>query len=135
MPRPVRNVRWQVEALLRVEKEGRPAGTLTTVRRALIAQEDMPTTEVAMRSSFLEDLYVILSDVPDLRGALANDPNAQTATFTFMVNPLVGWIWYGGMIIALGGLIGLWPGGVATRARTPVRAPARAGGPVLAGAD
>ena len=132
---PVRNVRWQVEALLRVEKEGRPAGTLTTVRRALIAQEDMPTTEVAMRSSFLEDLYVILSDVPDLRGALANDPNAQTATFTFMVNPLVGWIWYGGMIIALGGLIGLWPGGVATRARTPVRAPARAGGPVLAGAD
>ena len=132
---PVRNVRWQVEALLRVEKEGRPAGTLTTARRALIAQEDMPTTEVAMRSSFLEDLYVILSDVPDLRGALANDPNAQTVTFTFMVNPLVGWIWYGGMIIALGGLIGLWPDGVATRARTPVRAPARAGGPVLAGAD
>ena len=114
---PVENVAWQVEALLRVEKEGRPAGTLTTARRALVAQEDMPTTEVDFRSSFLEDLYVILSDVPDLRGALANQAEAQTATFTFLVNPLVGWIWYGGMIVASGGLIAMWPGARLGQAR------------------
>ena len=125
---PIENVAWQVEALLRVEKEGRPAGTLTTARRALVAQEDVPTTEVDFRSSFLEDLYVILSDVADLRGALANEPEAQTVTFTFLVNPLVGWIWYGGMIVALGGLIAMWPGAPAGRARVPEPAalPARA---------
>ena len=129
---PVENVAWQVEALLRVEKEGRPAGTLTTARRALVAQEDVPTTEVDFRSSFLEDLYVILSDVADLRGALANQPEAQTVTFTFLVNPLVGWIWYGGMIVALGGLIAMWPGAPVGRTRVPepaafpVRAPVTA---------
>ena len=125
---PVENVAWQVEALLRVEKEGRPAGTLTTARRALVAQEDVPTTEVDFRSSFLEDLYVILSDVADLRGALANQPEAQTVTFTFLVNPLVGWIWYGGMIVALGGLIAMWPGAPVGRTRVaePAALPARA---------
>ena len=129
---PVENVAWQVEALLRVEKDGRPAGTLTTARRALVAQEDVPTTEVDFRSSFLEDLYVILSDVADLRGALANQPEAQTVTFTFLVNPLVGWIWYGGMIVALGGLIAMWPGASVGRTRVPEPAALPARAPVTA---
>ena len=131
---PVNNVAWEVQALLRVQKDGEPAGTLTTRRRALMQQEDMPTTEVDFRSSFFEDLYVILSDVPDLRGVLMNQPEAQTATFTFLVNPLVGWIWFGGQIIALGGLIALWPGAGVPRVRLPALTPARAGGPVPVGA-
>jgi len=31
--------------------------------------------------------------------------------FRFTINPLVWWVWYGGMIVALGGLIVMWPGG------------------------
>jgi cytochrome c biogenesis factor len=77
---------------------------------------------------------VILSDVRYIRGAVNNRPDAQTATFTFIVNPLVNWIWFGGMIIALGGLIGLWPAVGATKRapavvmRRPSAVPAEAAG-------
>ena len=128
-----RNLAWQVVALLRVEKEGRPLGTLTTEKRAYIAQEQ-PVTEVGIRSAFLEDLYVILSDVSDIEGALMNEPAAQTATFTFLVNPLVGWIWYGGMILALGGLVALWPGAAPARLAAPQPETERIGGRVPVGA-
>jgi cytochrome c-type biogenesis protein CcmF len=130
---PVRNVYQELQALFRVDRGGEPVGTLDTRRRWLIQQEEFPTTEVGIRSAFQEDLYIILSDVPDLRGALMNQTESQTATFTFMIKPLVGWIWFGGMIVALGGLIALWPG-AATRARVPAPV-ARAAGPVPAGAD
>jgi len=31
------------------------------------------------------------------------------------INPLVGWIWYGGIIITIGSLISLWPAGEVRR--------------------
>ena len=127
-----RNMSFQLVALLRVEKDGKVLDNLTTEKRGYLQQQS-PTTEVGIRSSFLEDLYVILSDVRDITRAVNNDPGAQTVTFTFIVNPLVGWIWFGGMIIALGGLVGLWPSaGAPARAPVPARsAPIPAG----AGAD
>ena len=126
-----RNMVFQLAALLRVEKDGKPLEPVTTEKRGYI-QQDQPTTEVGIRSSFLEDLYVILSDVPDLAGAVNNRPDAQTATFTFLINPLVGWIWYGGMLVALGGLIGLWPSGAGVPVRAPIVASVRRGGPLPA---
>ena len=109
------NLAFQLVALFRVEKGGKPQANLTTEKRGYIAV-DQQTTEVGIRSSALEDLYVILSDVPNLRGAVMNQPDAQAATFTFMINPLVGWIWFGGVIVAIGGVIGLWPTGEIGRA-------------------
>jgi cytochrome c-type biogenesis protein CcmF len=35
----------------------------------------------------------------------------EQAVFRFTINPLVWWVWYGGMIVALGGLVVMWPGG------------------------
>ena len=66
---PNNNLAFQLVALFQVEKDGKALKNLTTEKRGYIAQES-PTTEVGIRSSFLEDLYVILSDVPDLRGAV-----------------------------------------------------------------
>ena len=63
----------------------------------LIANQWM--TEVAIRSTLVEDLYVIL---------VGQDENDTTA-FKVLVNPLVNWIWIGGGILALGGLIAFWP--------------------------
>jgi cytochrome c-type biogenesis protein CcmF len=39
------------------------------------------------------------------------------ATFLLIVNPLVSWLWFGGIIIAFGGLIALWPIPVLARRR------------------
>ena len=60
---------------------------------------EQPVTEVAIRTSLLEDLYVIL----------AGWDEEGTAAFKVLVNPLVNWIWIGGGVLVLGGLIAFWP--------------------------
>ncbi|MBU2534929.1 MAG: cytochrome c-type biogenesis CcmF C-terminal domain-containing protein [Chloroflexota bacterium] len=60
---------------------------------------EQPVTEVAIRSSPLEDLYVILAGW---------DTNG-TAAFKVLVNPMVIWIWVGGGLLALGGVVAYWP--------------------------
>ncbi len=56
-------------------------------------------TEVAIRSTLVEDLYVILAGW---------DENLNAA-FSAKVNPLVAWIWLGGGVFLLGGLLAFWP--------------------------
>ena len=109
------NMLRQAIALMTVEKDGRPFGTLTAEKRLYLTWET-PVTEVGIRSSFLEDLYLILENVNDLGGAFENSAEAQRATFEVQVNILVGWIWYGGLIVSIGSLIGMWP----SRGQAPV---------------
>lgn len=56
-------------------------------------------TEVALRSTFKDDLYVILTNF---------DGNG-TASFRVLINPMVNWIWAGGIVLALGALVIMWP--------------------------
>ena len=44
----------------------------------------------------------------------------EEAVYRFNINPLVWWVWFGGVVLMLGGLITLWPGG------GPVARPRRA---------
>jgi hypothetical protein len=48
------------------------------------------------------DLYVVLA-------GLVN--GTEQAVFRFTINPLVWWVWFGGFVLVIGGLIVLWPGG------------------------
>ncbi len=57
------------------------------------------------------------------RSYLKSPPPAQ---FHFIVSPLVMWIWIGGLIVFLGGLIAVWPAPSVVRARAVARARARA---------
>ena len=59
---------------------------------------EQPVTEVAIRSTVLEDLYIIL----------AGWDKDGTAAFKVLVNPLVLWIWVGGVIFLLGGVLAFW---------------------------
>jgi len=59
----------------------------------------MPNSEVAIYSTLKEDLYVIFA-------ALNED---GLATFKVHVNPLVKWLWIGGVIIGIGTIIVMWP--------------------------
>jgi cytochrome c biogenesis factor len=49
------------------------------------------------------DLYVVLA-------GLVN--GTEQAVFRFTINPLVWWVWFGGFVLVIGGLIVLWPGGM-----------------------
>src|SRR5881275_308352 len=93
-------------ATLEVTRDGKRLGVLTPEKRQHVDGLGRPTfqpsSEVGIRSDLREDLYVVLA-------GLVN--GTEQAVFRFTINPLVWWVWYGGMIVALGGLIVMWPGG------------------------
>jgi cytochrome c-type biogenesis protein CcmF len=102
------NLEWQAIAFMTVTKDGRPVGTLSSEKRKYFTFPP-PMTEVGILSSPLEDLYVIFEDAEDLGGALGNNAGSQRVTLEVQVNPLVGWIWYGGLMLTIGSLIAIWP--------------------------
>ena len=62
--------------------------------------EQEPTTEVAIRRSFAEDLYIVMP---------AFEIEEQTASVEVHINPLVNWVWLGFGILAIGTGIALLP--------------------------
>jgi cytochrome c-type biogenesis protein CcmF len=77
--------------------------------------EDQPTTEVAIRRTFAEDLYIVMP---------AFNLEEQSASLEIVVNPLVNWVWVGFGFMALGTGIALLPETVfaAALARVPANA-------------
>jgi cytochrome c-type biogenesis protein CcmF len=45
------------------------------------------------------DVYLVFTGSPD----------ADTASVKIDFNPLVWWVWFGGIVMAIGGLIVMWP--------------------------
>lgn len=102
---------WMIQwiALFSVERDGEALGPVTAERRWYTVNE-MPSSEVGIRKTWYEDLYVILSEVPDQVGVLGGAVGeAEQASIQVQVNPLVGWIWFGAMVLTMGSLIALWP--------------------------
>jgi cytochrome c-type biogenesis protein CcmF len=90
-------------AYVAVLRDGKQIDTLYPAKWTFHRHEDSPTTEVAIRRGFGEDLYLVLP---------ATDPSmmaAQTATLQIVVNPLVNWIWFGFAVMAFGTIIALLP--------------------------
>ena len=83
-----------------VFEDGKPLGTMTPAKWYFNKREQEPTTEVAIRRSPSEDLYIVLAGY---------DASAQTGTYTVTVNPLVNWIWFGFAVLAIGTGIALLP--------------------------
>jgi len=62
--------------------------------------EGEPTTEVAIRRSITEDIYLVLP---------AFNLEEQSASMEIVINPLVNWVWLGFGILAIGTGIALLP--------------------------
>src|SRR6266576_1799163 len=92
-------------ALLDVRRDGKDLGRLRTEKRqhvdALGNNTFEPSTEVGIMSGLRVDRYVVLA-------GLVN--GTEQAVFRFTINPLVWWVWFGGFVLVIGGLIVLWPG-------------------------
>jgi cytochrome c-type biogenesis protein CcmF len=56
-------------------------------------------SEVAIRTTPLEDLYLVL----------AGFERDGLASFEVLANPLVMWLWIGGIVLMLGGTLAWWP--------------------------
>ena len=97
---------------------GKQVGTLIAKRNIYDKAPDMPTSEVGLHMSPLEDIYVVLNGW---------DNGGASATFTIYVNPLTMWMWVGGIVLVIGTLIAAWPHPVRRRTES-VRALAYAPG-------
>ena len=105
--------RFVSAASLDVYRDGKYIGVMKSEKRQHMDSMGQPTfepsTEVAIRSDVREDLYIIFA---------GSVQGTEEAVYRITINPLVWWVWYGGMVLALGGLISMWPTG---RAPTPVK--------------
>jgi cytochrome c-type biogenesis protein CcmF len=89
-----------VTAYLAVFADGKQIDTLYPAKWFFRKHEQEPTTEVAIRRTLAEDLYVTLGGY---------EVATQVANLEIHVNPLVNWVWMGFGILALGTGIALLP--------------------------
>jgi len=81
-------------------ENGKELGSVLPQRNIYDKAPDVPTSEVGLRMTLVEDVYVVLNGWGD-QGA--------TATFTIYINPLTMWMWLGGIFLVFGVLIAIWP--------------------------
>ena len=58
-----------------------------------------PHSELDIHSTMNKDIYSVFSSY---------DPEKNEAYFKIMINPLVNWVWSGGIMIVLGSLFAFW---------------------------
>lgn len=87
-----------VGAALKVFEQEKMLRALHPEKR-LYRTHEQPTTEVAILSRWHEDLYIVLAGVDE----------KQRATFKVYLNPLVRWLWVGGLVLVVGALIAFVP--------------------------
>lgn len=91
---------------MEVYRDGSFLGIMTSEKRQHLDSFGRPTfepsTEVAIRSDIREDVYVVYAG--SVRGT-------EESVYRITINPLVWWVWYGGAVLVLGGIISMWPGG------------------------
>ena len=91
--------RFVIGARVSVLKGEREIGALSP-RLNYYRGRSEPVPTPAVRSRFANDLYLNL---------MAFERDGSHATLSVMVQPLISWIWTGGLIVALGALIGVLP--------------------------
>jgi len=89
---------------LGVYKAGRRTAALVAEKNNHWVLQNPWVTEVAIRSSLKEDLYVIL-------GGLERD---GLASFQLVINPLINWLWIGAGLLFVGAAVAMWPSGRGT---------------------
>jgi len=66
-------------------------------------------SEIAIRETLREDVYLVFQGAVDNAG--------KKGAFHVYINPLVAWVWIGGVVLGLGTIIALLPNKKATPSR------------------
>jgi cytochrome c-type biogenesis protein CcmF len=86
-----------------VTRDGERMGILSSEKRQHVNSRGEatfePSTEVGILESPAQDVYLVFTGAVD----------ADTAAVHINFNPLVWWVWFGGIMMAFGGLIVMWP--------------------------
>src|SRR5271170_5771366 len=87
-------------ALVEVLRDDGREITLMEPAKLFFKRPQQPATKVAIHSTPVADLYVVLAGIDD---------GGQTATFEVFLTPLVFWLWAGGVLMVLGTVVVMWP--------------------------
>lgn len=85
---------------LTLSKNGKALNVLKPEKRQYFSSQ-MPMTEAAIHHTQIKDIYVALGE------PIGQNPFTGDWLVRVHYKPLVGWIWYGCLLMALGGLIAL----------------------------
>ncbi len=89
-----------VFADIRVLEDGKDRGMLSPAKFIYKKMPESPTTEVAMLHSVRDDLYLVVGTI---------NPQTKLASLQVHINPLVGWIWFGCIILICGSFVCMFP--------------------------
>ena len=87
---------------LDVSKGDNYIGTVEA-ERTFYPSFDMSATRAGIRSTPIEDLYIVPSETRE---------GDQSIVFRIFVNPMIWWMWIAGPIMIIGTVVALWPSGV-----------------------
>jgi cytochrome c-type biogenesis protein CcmF len=87
-------------ATLAVYRYGQYVGDLHPSREYYVSSGE-PVTIPGVRNSVEDDFYIVLASWEQL--------SANSATFKIYLNPLVNWLWAGGLVFIVGTLVAAWP--------------------------
>jgi cytochrome c-type biogenesis protein CcmF len=93
------DAREVARAVVSVNKDGELLDVLNP-RRDFYFESGQPVTIPGVRSTLLDDFYVILVDWKEV--------TAEGATFKVYHNPLVKWLWIGAWVFILGVVVATW---------------------------
>ncbi len=86
--------------MVRVTRDGQQVAVLRPRLVQYQSQGGQWIAQIALRSTPLQDIYVTLSQTSS---------SQKEVRLHVLVNPLVWWIWCGGIVVILGGLIAFTP--------------------------
>ena len=103
--------RTEFISTVEVYRDGELIDTISP-NRAFYPAFNMASTRAAIRSTPVEDFYVVPSE---------NLPDGDVG-FRILINPLIWWMWVAGPVMILGTIIALWPEPARVTATVPSRA-------------
>ncbi len=83
-----------------VTENGKSRGTLSPAKFIYKKMPESPTTEVAMLHSIRDDLYLVVGTI---------NPETKAASIQVHVNALVGFIWFGCIVLICGSFLCMFP--------------------------
>lgn len=87
-------------ATLSLYRNEQRLGVLHPARHVYFKHENQATSEVDIRRTLREDLFVVLG---------AYEDKTEAAAFKLIINPLVNWIWIGFVLLSLGTAMTIFP--------------------------
>ncbi|WP_111415544.1 heme lyase CcmF/NrfE family subunit [Billgrantia lactosivorans] len=92
----IRGPNWEADqAVVEVAREGRPVARLTPQRRYYDTHAEMPMNQASLDRAPTRDVYVSLGERLD----------GGAWSFRLYYKPYMAWMWCGGLLLALGGLL------------------------------